>query len=129
MPIDSPNTEDTDFFRKLADYSNDIISILSADGSIIYNNPSVEKAFGFPMEVYQNKNVADFAHPDDLTQIQQNIGALVSGVTDVAEVEFRFRHADGDYRQVHAVGLPNGRWQAGPGDDRQEGLVLDRHRM
>jgi diguanylate cyclase (GGDEF)-like protein/PAS domain S-box-containing protein len=91
-------------FKTLIENAADIITILSADGTIEYESPSVKRILGFTPEEMVGKNSFDFVHPDDLpyviSKFQHVIGTEVTG----DGVEFRYRHKDGGWRYLELTG-------------------------
>jgi diguanylate cyclase (GGDEF)-like protein/PAS domain S-box-containing protein len=91
-------------FKTLIENAADIITILSADGTIEYESPSVKRILGFTPEEMVGKNSFDFVHPDDLPNViskfQHVIGTEVTG----DGVEFRYRHKDGGWRYLELTG-------------------------
>jgi PAS domain S-box-containing protein len=87
-----------EYFRALIENSSDVITILSADGSVRYESPSLSRVLGYPPEELLGRNAFDFIHPDDLELARQTMQELVSQPSAVREIEIRLRHKDGLWR-------------------------------
>ena len=54
------------------------------------------------MKTMPIETVVSFMHPDDATEIKRVIAGSISGVNGTAyQVEYRFRHKNGEYRWIH----------------------------
>ncbi len=91
-------------FRSLIENGLDIITVLNSDGTIRYESPSVEKLLGYLPEELIGINVFDYIHPADSAATFKAFSDAVKepGRNDAAE--FRFRHKDGSWRHLEAVG-------------------------
>src|SRR6185369_2360695 len=78
-------------FRLVVEKSTDLISILSADGTIKFESPSVESVMGWNAEELIGKNGFDFVHPDDVVEAKR---LLASGFSSPPSntAEMRLRH-------------------------------------
>ena len=89
-------------FRALTDNAQDIITVLSAEGRIEFESPSVERVLGYnPVELL-GRNAFEFVHPDDTAATAERFQQAIEGAS--VSTEFRFRHKDGSYRWLEAVG-------------------------
>src|SRR5215207_11172556 len=57
--------ESEERYRSLVQNTSDIITILDADGTIIYISPAVERMTGYKPEERVGTNAFDSVHPDD----------------------------------------------------------------
>jgi PAS domain S-box-containing protein len=92
------------YFRHLTEYALDLITILDARGTILFESRSITAELGWTKEDYIGKNAFSFVHPDDLPRVMETfLGALqMHGNTPV--LSFRFRHKDGTYRILEGRG-------------------------
>ena len=58
-------------FRALIENATDIITILSADATLGYVSPSVERILGYRNEELEGRLAFDFVHPEDKDRIIQ----------------------------------------------------------
>jgi PAS domain S-box-containing protein len=91
-------------FRTLVEYSSDEISILSIDGELIYESPTVSPTLGYRHGEFQGRSILQLVHPDDLERVQNQFSALAQDPSRQARDQFRLRHRDGSWRWVEAVG-------------------------
>ena len=93
-------------FRLLVQNSSDIITVLTGDGTVLYQSPSIERLLGpRPADrVGRNVFVEPIVHPEDLPRKREFLDEAIrrSGVPVAAE--FRLQHADGTWRYIEAVG-------------------------
>jgi two-component system cell cycle sensor histidine kinase/response regulator CckA len=82
----------------------DIIAIADADGRIKFVTPSVESVLGFPPASRLGQSIFQMIHPDDLERMKTVFVASLDWGGTEAPVQLRYRHADGSWRIVEAVG-------------------------
>ena len=92
------------YFRSLTENALDIITVLDSDGSIRYESPSIEWALGYKPEELIGQNVFDFIHPEDLPSVMTTFAERSQIAGPAPPVEARFRHKDGSWRVIEAVG-------------------------
>jgi PAS domain S-box-containing protein len=97
--------------RTILENASDIISDLAPDGTILYQSPAMERVLGHPAEEMVGLNAFDFVHPQDLPATATAFQRLLLEVGVPQRVEFRFRHQDGSWRRMEAIGTA----QAGEG--------------
>ncbi|HTN77553.1 MAG TPA: PAS domain S-box protein [Pirellulaceae bacterium] len=92
-------------FRSMVQNSSDIISVFAADGTILYQTPSIERLLGHSAQERIGKNVFNepLVHPDDLARKRAFFADLVNHPKSVLTCEYRLRHADGSWRNIEAV--------------------------
>lgn len=97
--------ESEDYFRSLMDNVSDVISILSFDGTIVYESASVEQVLGHRQSDIIGKNAFDFVHPDDRQRIIKyfNDFTLKAGEPSAA-IEYRFRDSRDNWRILESIG-------------------------
>src|ERR687893_134922 len=91
-------------FRSLVQYASDIITVLGAEGTVSYQSPSIERILGYRPEELNGTNVFDYVHPEDAEQVRMVFVETLKNRGISPPVEFRFRHADGSWRFLEAVG-------------------------
>ena len=90
-------------FRSLIENALDIITILAPDGTIQYENPSVEKVLGYSPQDLIGQNFFAYIHPDDLANIYPILSQALSNSEETYPIEFRRRHQDGQWRTFEAL--------------------------
>ena len=98
--------ESEERFRFLVQNSWDVISLFDAEGTILYQSPSVERVLGYrPQDRIGRSVFGDpMVHPDDVTAKRAFFDAIRSRPGAPVTAEFRFRHADGSWRDIEAIG-------------------------
>jgi PAS domain S-box-containing protein len=91
-------------FRTVLENASDITSELAPDGTVLYESPAMERVLGHRVEEMVGLNAFDFVHPDDLPATTGAFQQLLVEVGVPQRVEFRFRHRDGSWRILEAVG-------------------------
>ena len=91
-------------FRSLIENSSDEVSIVSADGSLLYESPSSNPTLGYESEEFLNKSLFELIHPDDLERVQHQFAQLLQDPNQHPRDRFRLLHRDGTWRWVEAVG-------------------------
>ncbi len=91
-------------FRTLVQNSSDIITILKPDGTTVYESPSFYRIFNYSEKEIIGKSIFDFVHPNDLEKVAYEFGKglQIGGVSDA--VEFRFKHKNGNWIYIEAIG-------------------------
>src|SRR4029077_5014839 len=93
-------------FRFLVQKRSDIISLFDAEGTVLYQAPSVERLLGYRPQDRVGRNVFRDAivHADDLAAKRAFFDAILSRPGATVTAEFRLRHVDGSWRHIEAVG-------------------------
>jgi two-component system, cell cycle sensor histidine kinase and response regulator CckA len=92
-----------ELFRSLIENASDVITILSADGTSLYESPSVERVLGWtPEEIVAGPSFS-LLHKDDLARVKEMFAEIFSG-EEPGPQEFRLRHRNGSWRMVEAIG-------------------------
>jgi two-component system cell cycle sensor histidine kinase/response regulator CckA len=101
-----------ELFRSLIENASDVITILSPDGTSLYESPSVERVLGVtPEEIVGTKSFA-LLHPDDVEAVQETFAAMLAG-DEPRPIEVRLQHRNGTWRTVEAIGrrrCQDGEW-------------------
>jgi PAS domain S-box-containing protein len=92
------------WFRTLIENSADVITLVNADGTIIYSSPSTTKIIGYPLEEYIGRNVFEFIHLDDLDPITQRFQEVLAKPGNFVSAECRFRRKDGSWAWLEGSG-------------------------
>ncbi|MEP6572499.1 MAG: PAS domain S-box protein [Gemmatimonadota bacterium] len=90
--------------RALIENASDIITILNRDGTIRYESPSIERVLGYHPSELVGRYAFDLIHPDDAQLIRDVFLRTLSRSVGTEAMEFRFRHADGSWRTLEALG-------------------------
>lgn len=92
------------YHRALIEQALDLTTLVDANGYVRYASPSYHSVLGHRPEEIIGRRVFDLVHPDDLaaTLAVFTEGSGTPGATRAHE--FRFRHRDGSWRVIAAVG-------------------------
>lgn len=91
-------------FRSLVQHAPDVIAVLDADGTIRYQSPAVRTVLGYAPEELIGTNAFSLAHPDDVPRAQSLFTELLRQPASSVRSEIRFRHQDGSWRCLEAIG-------------------------
>ncbi|MCX8026931.1 MAG: PAS domain S-box protein [Thermodesulfovibrionales bacterium] len=91
-------------FKSLTDKSFDIMSILAADGTILYESNATKHILGYDAGERDGQNAFKFVHPDDRERVISKFENLVSETGGTAFAEFRYQHKDGHWVWFEAIG-------------------------
>ena len=92
-----------EMFRSLIENASEAITVLSADGTSLYDSPSVERVLGVPPEAVVGTRSFSLLHPDDREAVKETFAAMLAG-EEPRPIEARLRHRDGSWRTVEAIG-------------------------
>lgn len=93
-----------EYFRSLIENALDIISILDKDGLIRYESPAIERVLGYNPEELVGQNAFELVHPSDMPEVISAFTEATQIAGPAAPIEFRFRHKDGSWRILEAIG-------------------------
>ena len=91
-------------FRSLIENAHDITCIIGVEGVMTYLSPSIHRTLGWGPEELVGQNAFAYVHPDDVAGVVETLGAVAAAPGSVGSVEYRFRHRDGSWRSLEAVG-------------------------
>jgi diguanylate cyclase (GGDEF)-like protein/PAS domain S-box-containing protein len=91
------------WFRALVHNSFDIITIHDESGVTVYESPAAARILGYPPGSLVGQTPFDTIHPKDVERARDSFAALVRG-ENPAPIELRFRHADGSWIWLEALG-------------------------
>jgi diguanylate cyclase (GGDEF)-like protein/PAS domain S-box-containing protein len=92
------------WLEALVQNSSDIITVLDAQGCIVYSSPAAERVLGYPEGYMQGQSAFELVHPDDVAHVVEAFLSIAEPGSRAC-VEFRMLHADGSWRRVEAVGM------------------------
>ena len=84
--------------------SSDLITLVGADGTMLYASPAIERLLGYAPEERVGRSVFDLVHPDDADRAR---GLFAEGLRSPGvplKAEVRQRHRDGSWRHVEVTG-------------------------
>ncbi len=108
------DAQDGELYRRLIEYSSDLISILAPDGEFRFVSPSVEEILGYEPTELLGTNALEYVHPEDRAEANDVFQELVEDPGETAELEYRYETAAGEWV-----------WLETRGQNRLEDEVLD----
>lgn len=98
-------------FKALIQNSSDIIAVIAADNTFLYQSPSIEWILGHNPENIndQRVSISELIHPEDLSDVKVAVAEAMHEPNASATHEVRLRHRDGSWRLCEATlrGLPD----------------------
>lgn len=92
------------YFRALTENTLDILSILDGEGQYLYNSPSLKRVLGYEPQELAGQCAFPLVHPEDLAKARTAFVEAIAQPERTVRLEFRFRHQDGSWRYLEAVG-------------------------
>jgi PAS domain S-box-containing protein len=92
------------FFRSLFENALELITVIDAQGKIVYENPSNRKFVGYAESEMLGRNVFELIHPEDLGRVQGVFIEALKQRGSIPMIEFRLKHQDGSWRWIEAYG-------------------------
>jgi PAS domain S-box-containing protein len=91
-------------FRTITENSFDGVSIIGADGTILYESPSVKWMLGYEVENRIGANAFEGIHPDDMLEAANVFQKIVNNPDETATIILRIKHEDGSWRWIECSG-------------------------
>ena len=85
-------------FRSIIENASDLIAIVALDGTLSYQNPSIERVLGMTAESVIGKPYLNLVHPDDTQKTTQFLARQMEQPTVNGILELRLRHQNGSWR-------------------------------
>ena len=89
-----------EFARRLVDSFPDLILVLDASGRYTFISPRLKEILGFDVEIYEQQDLRQGAHPDDRPALSALFEEIVTGRQSFASLEIRLRHQSGEWRRI-----------------------------
>ncbi|WP_440770901.1 PAS domain-containing sensor histidine kinase [Natronorubrum sp. DTA28] len=109
-------------FSGLIENASDLFTVLDENGFVQYQSPSISDILGYEQDELVGEYAFDYIHPDDTNRAAEVFFDIVTSETSRAgRAVFRFRHADGSWISLEAVGqsLPTDTPIGSDGDGRE----------
>lgn len=92
-------------FRALVENSSDGIFLMNHEGRITYASPATVRVLGYPSNECEGRLFFDLIHPDDVEQVGRYWSDSISNPGKEVLGTCRFRHVDGSWRDIEALGM------------------------
>jgi PAS domain S-box-containing protein len=90
-------------FKALTEHSGDIISLLDAEGRLLFNSAAAERISGFSREELAGADTMALMHPDDQPEVGRAFQGLLATPGAVITVQYRYRTKAGGWTWMEAV--------------------------
>ncbi len=84
-------------FRALIENSADAVSLLSAEGYILYASPSTRRVLGYSMEELVGRRIFDLVHPDDAADFAAHFAQLLQVPRALISLQMRHQLKTGEW--------------------------------
>lgn len=91
--------------RALLDYSWDILSLLDAEGRLLYNSPAAQRLHGFSPREMADRNTFDFIHPEDRGGVGEAMTRCLAEAGRPVWVQYRYARKGGGWMWMEAVAV------------------------
>lgn len=89
--------------QSLIRHSHEVIGILDAEGTFIFESPSIESILGYTVEEITGQKSFDYMHPDDLPIVKRSFTEIRKRPNTPLTIELRLRHKNGEWRNFTVV--------------------------
>lgn len=90
-------------FRAMIENGLDDISLLDANGTLLWESPSVVRNLGYPEDTFVGQNIFGIIHPDDRVWTGDLYAKVLQKPGNREAGTFRLQHANGSWRWIEAV--------------------------
>ena len=90
-------------FRALIVNSLDAITLVDANGRVVYDSPAAPGMLGYGPEDWIGKNVIELIHADDVSEIKRQLDEIVKNPSGHINLTFRLLHKSGRWLWIDAV--------------------------
>jgi PAS domain S-box-containing protein len=90
-------------FRALAEQLSEGVSLINAEGTILYFSPSALKILGYRSSNHVGRSWFEMHHPEDAGRLKSLFSSMIRDPGSYFPAETRILHRDGAWRWVHAV--------------------------
>jgi len=91
--------------RRVAEHACDLIAEISADGRLLYVNPSVELSLGYALDELVGRRAFELVHPEDLPATLESLRKTIE-TGSASRGAHRVRHRDGSWRRLESTANP-----------------------
>ena len=95
--------ESEERFRSLVQNASDMVTVITHDGRITYQSPSIERMLGYAPDEVTGHLLSEFLHPEDEPRVRAQLDRLAESERGTVRFELRWRHHNDAYRNIEAV--------------------------
>ena len=94
-------------FRALVENAQDLTTILTPDGVMVYSTPSIQHILGFAPDDLLGENIFEGrVHPDECQAGLAHLQRIIESGESYVRTEGRLRHRDGSWRLLESISSP-----------------------
>ena len=106
IPVVTSETSLDERFLALAESSRDAVAELSAEGKLLYLSPAFSELTGHPPSVIDGSDPLALVHAEDRPEVER-LGREALRASAPAQLRFRYRHWEGDWRWIEVAVRPH----------------------
>jgi two-component system, cell cycle sensor histidine kinase and response regulator CckA len=91
-------------FRSLIENVQDVITVVDAEGRVLYESPAVEQVLGYPAGERVGSSVLQLVHEDDRPRVREGMERAIRNPGTRQSISLRARHREGSWRELEVVG-------------------------
>ncbi|MFB6178772.1 MAG: PAS domain S-box protein [Halorientalis sp.] len=91
-------------YRTFLEQSTDLIAVVDASGQFSYVSQAWQRLMGYDPDDLVGENAFELMHAADAPDVWTEFKESVNNPDETRSAQFRFEHADGDWRWLEAVG-------------------------
>ncbi|MGO8875844.1 MAG: EAL domain-containing protein [Acidimicrobiales bacterium] len=88
----------------LVEHASDVILVITPDGRVHYANPAAQRVLGYTWRSGDVLDVLSLVHPEDRERCRAEIRQAIKRPGAQDPIEYRMRHANGEYRLIQSIG-------------------------
>ena len=90
-------------FRSLVQNASDVVTVMKADGTVIYDSDAIVELLGYQPGERLGSNGFSSVHPDDAQRVAARLADVLSWPGITVREELRYGHADGSWRWLEVT--------------------------
>ena len=98
--LNRTHISEVDFLRALVDASQEALTVVGSDGTVLYASPGVETLLGYSASDHIGAASASNVHPADQPIVRVEIARMVQTGVKRSQIVVRIKHRDGTTRPV-----------------------------
>jgi PAS domain S-box-containing protein len=91
-------------FRALIENSLDNISLLAADGTLLWESPARVRTLGYQEDAFKGRNILELVHPDDEHWVTSQFADMLGHPGVSYRGTFRVQHSNATWRWIESIG-------------------------
>lgn len=95
--VESALKRSEELFRSLVENAMDLVAVLTIDGIMLFQSPSLERLTGYKPEEVLNTCAFESIHPDDLPAVRTALAGSLEQTGSVQMARFRVKHKNGSW--------------------------------